>query len=113
MILLNSAELPDSRYSDRAIPDRRERTDRELSECADRILEVCGRYGLTTVNTHYLLARPPFTERLYAEGVGLSVWTVNDEDLIRRFLKENVYALTTRSIAAALKEIETADRLNA
>ena len=84
--------------------DRRERTDRELSECADRILKVCTRCGLTTVNTHWLLARPPFTERLYAEGVGLSVWTVNDEDLIRRFLKENIYALTTRSIATALEE---------
>ncbi len=74
-----------------------------LLEAADQVLAVCRRLRLYVVNVHYLLAVPPFAERLSGEGVRLSVWTVNEEEDIRHFLAEDVYALTTRSLAAALR----------
>ena len=74
-----------------------------LLAAADGILAVCARCALSTVNVNYRLAVPPFAERLAAAGVGLSVWTVNGEPDIRRFLNEGVFALTTRNLAAALR----------
>lgn len=70
---------------------------------ADRLLAVCRRCGLDTVNLHYRLAIPAFAEPLLAAGVGLSVWTVNEEPDLRHFLAWGVKALTTRSLTAAVR----------
>ena len=75
-----------------------------LLVAADQVLAVCRRLRLSVVNVHYLLAIPPLMERFSREGVGLSVWTVNEEKDIRRFLAEDVFALTTRNLASALRE---------
>lgn len=73
-----------------------------LLAAAEEILAVCARCSLSTVNVHYRLAVPPFAARLAAAGVGLSVWTVNEEADIRRFLAAGIHGLTTRNLTAAL-----------
>ncbi|MBQ6466034.1 MAG: glycerophosphodiester phosphodiesterase [Oscillospiraceae bacterium] len=89
-----------------AVPGVYERRDWSLPlllETAERALAVCRRCGLDTLNLNYRLALPPFAERLAAEGVKLSVWTVDGEADIQRFLDAGVYALTTRKLRTALR----------
>ena len=73
------------------------------AKAAERALSVCRSCGLDTVNLHWRLAIPAFAAPLEAAGVKLSVWTVNEEADIRRFLAAGVYALTTRNLETALK----------
>ena len=73
------------------------------AKAAERALEVCRSCALDTVNLHWRLAIPAFAAPLEAAGVKLSVWTVNEEADIRRFLDAGVYALTTRNLETALK----------
>ena len=88
------------------VPDvyeRRDWTAARLLETAERAASLCARYALTVLNLNYRLVVPAFAERLAAAGVRLSVWTVNDEAELRRFLEGGVYALTTRNLETALR----------
>lgn len=72
------------------------------AKAAEQALAVCRRCALDTVNLHWRLAIPSFAAPLEAAGVHLSVWTVNEEADIQRFLDAGVYALTTRNLQTAL-----------
>lgn len=88
------------------VPDvyeRRDWTAALLLETAERAASLCARYALTVLNLNYRLAVPAFAERLAAAQIALSVWTVNEETDIRRFLEGGVYALTTRNLETALR----------
>lgn len=70
---------------------------------AGEVIAFCRCFALTTVNLHYRLAESEFGATMTEAGLALSVWTVNDEADIRRFLDGGVFALTTRNLAAALR----------
>lgn len=70
---------------------------------AEATIAFCRQYGLSTVNLHHRLADGDFGAAMREAGLALSVWTVNEEADIRRFLHTGVRNLTTRNLAAALR----------
>ena len=70
---------------------------------AEATIAFCRQYGLSTVNLHYRLADGDFGTAMREAGLALSVWTVNEEADICRFLAGGVENLTTRNLAAALR----------
>jgi glycerophosphoryl diester phosphodiesterase len=70
---------------------------------ADQIISVCKLFRIETVNAYYALCVPAFQKRLAEEGIGLSVWTVNDENAIREFVDRSVTNVTTRNLTGALR----------
>lgn len=79
----------------------REKPDFEL-EAAETITAVCKKAGIRTVNIYQGLVTRRFAETLAREGVGLSVWTVNEAWELNWFLSLGVRNITTRRAALAL-----------
>lgn len=95
-VFLNLEEyVEDLYYNYRDIPDF------ELT-AAEIICRVCREHNVRVVNVNYNLVTRRFIELLAAEGIGVSVWTVNDGEAIGYFLSRGAYNVTTRSLAAAL-----------
>lgn len=67
-------------------------------QAALEISAVCHRYGIRCVNAHYRLATDEFMDILDREGLGLSVWTVNDPAEAARFLQRGIFNVTTRNM---------------
>lgn len=57
--------------------------------------------GARCLNAQYAIADTPLYSLLRAHGVPLSLWTPSEEALIRRFLSEGVYNITTRNARRA------------
>ena len=74
-----------------------------IGEAAHQIAAVCREHKIDTVNTYYPLAVPSFQKILAEDGIGVSVWTVNDEKEIRNFLERGVTNITTRNLTGALR----------
>jgi glycerophosphoryl diester phosphodiesterase len=74
-----------------------------IREAAGKIADVCRKNGIDTVNTYYELAVPELQQILADAGIGISVWTVNDEQKIRSFLDRGVTNITTRNLTGALR----------
>lgn len=87
--------VPDIYLNYREIPDFELRA-------AEEILAVCTRCGVDTVNMNQMLVTRRFLERLAEKGVGLSAWTVNDEENLRWFFLRSVKNVTTRTARTAL-----------
>lgn len=69
---------------------------------AKEISEVCRRYGIECVNANYRLATDGFLDILEKNGLGLSVWTVDDPVEAARFLRRGVENVTTRNLRGIL-----------
>lgn len=59
------------------------------------------RVGAKCVNAHYDIERTLLYPRLLDRKIPCSVWTPNEEGVIRRFLEDRVYNITTRNAARA------------
>ena len=70
--------------------------DAVLDQAADGVIETCKACGFDVVNAYYGVCTDRFIEKLRDEGIGVSVWTVNDEPTIRHFLEKKVVNITTR-----------------
>ena len=79
----------------------REKPDFEL-EAAEKIIAVCQKAGIRTVNIYQGLVTRRLAETLGRAGVGLSVWTVNEAWELKWFLSLGVRNITTRRPALAL-----------
>ena len=66
-----------------------------------------GETGARCLNAHYSIADSPLYAALRAKGIPLSLWTPSEDDLLRRFLADGVYNITTRAARRAC-EIRTA-----
>ena len=71
-------------------------------EAAAKIAAVCHETGIRTVNVYQGLVTRRFAETLAKEGIGLSVWTVNDAWELKWFLGLGVRNITTRKAVLAL-----------
>lgn len=71
-------------------------------EAAEEITAVCAKAGVHTVNAYQGLVTRRFAESLAGNGIGLSVWTVNDDLELKWFLDLGVQNITTRKPALAL-----------
>ena len=71
-------------------------------EKAQRLIRLCREIGYTVVNMDYRLCDERFMSACGAAGLGLSLWTVDDPDMIRRFRTYGVVNITTNRVADAL-----------
>ena len=69
-------------------------------------MRLCRELGIDTVNSWYGLADEAFLACFRRAGIALSLWTVNEEDALRRYLRAGVKSITTRKpkLALALRE---------
>ena len=65
-------------------------------------MRLCLELGIDTVNSWYGLADEAFLERFRRAGIALSLWTVNEEEALRRYLRAGVKSVTTRKLKLAL-----------
>ena len=68
---------------------------------ADTIQAFIADNGARCLNTHHSIAKTPLYSELMNRGVLLSVWTPDDEQVIRGFMADEVYNLTTRNAKRA------------
>ena len=59
--------------------------------------------GAEALNAPYKHMPDALIDSLRARGVLLSLWTVNDEDALREFMKKDLLNITTRNASAALR----------
>ena len=67
------------------------------------LLKRCRQAGFDILNINYRVCSEKFFRRCREEGIGLSVWTVNDPADMLRMMTEGVENLTTRAVCEALK----------
>ncbi len=81
-------------------------------QAAEEAVRLCRELGIHTVNSWYGLADEAFLERFRRAGIALSLWTVNEEDALRRYLLAGVRSVTTRklTLALAIREEEKGKR---
>lgn len=82
-----------------------------IGGAAKKMAAVCRENRIDTVNAYYQLAVPVFQEILASDGIGVSVWTVNDEQEIRGFLERGVTNITTRNLTGARQVLRSWRRL--
>ena len=71
-------------------------------QAAEEAVRLCRELGIDTVNSWYGLADEAFLERFRRAGIALSLWTVNEEEALRRYLRAGVKSITTRKLKLAL-----------
>lgn len=69
-------------------------------ERTGELIHFCEDKGIQTININHYLVTKTFVERLYAAGIGISVWTVDDFKKIDRFRELGVRNVTTRQTLA-------------
>ena len=68
---------------------------------AGRLQEFISGTGARCVNVHHSIVSTPLYRELMDRDIPISVWTPDDVCLIRRFLADGVYNITTRNAKAA------------
>ena len=71
-------------------------------QAAEEAVQLCRELGIDTVNSWYGLADEAFLARFRRAGIALSLWTVNEEEALRRCLRAGVRSITTRKLKLAL-----------
>ena len=87
------------------VPDlyaRCRRDPAQAVEAAKEMSAVCRRHGIGCVNANYHLAVDAFMDVLEENGLGLSVWTVDDPAEAARFLRRGIENVTTRNLREVL-----------
>lgn len=64
------------------------------------LVVYCKTKGVQTINIHHRFATEAVISAFQKEGIGVSVWTVNDKDVIDRFQTLGVRNVTTRQALA-------------
>lgn len=72
------------------------RTEADLDAELDRLLLVCRQCGASVINVPYGMCTGPVLDRLEEAGIGVSAWTVNDEDTAARLLERRIRNITSR-----------------
>lgn len=70
---------------------------RELVKALPAVLNEMKAYEAAGINWHYSLAEQVL-DLAEKKGIGISVWTVDDEELQRKFLRKHVDNITTRRL---------------
>lgn len=69
---------------------------------AQKTVKLCNSCGIKTVNINYNACTPALAETLSKNKIGISVWTVNDAQDIKKFIDLAVHNITTRRVSIAL-----------
>lgn len=71
-------------------------------QAAEEMCSLCISLGIQTVNVYEGLVDDSFLNILDRHGIGISVWTVNEETRLSYFLSRGVRNITTRKLTTAL-----------
>lgn len=63
---------------------------------------VCREHGVEVVNVHYGFCTPEYMAVFQELGIGVSAWTVDGEEDVRRLLSAGAYNITSRKPRMAL-----------
>ena len=80
-----------------------EERNRITAETARYLADKCARYGISVININEKYLNQTLTDIMNEHQIGISAWTVNDPERIRRLLQLGVHNITTRKLANALK----------
>ena len=69
----------------------------------DKIAALLEKLGIECINPSYKMMTPVRIVACNACGIGLSLWTVNEEADQDRLLREDLVNITTRNVASALR----------
>ncbi len=75
----------------------------EIIIFSKEIINTCRELNVNIVNINEKLCTDLFLEKMKMNGIGVSVWTVDDPDRIMFFLKKEIENITTRNAALAMK----------
>lgn len=71
-------------------------------EDARQAARVCREHGVRAVNVHYRFCTPAYMAAFRESGVGVSAWTVDSEEEVRRLLEAGAFNITSRRPRMAL-----------
>ncbi len=74
-----------------------------LEQSLDKLCEACLRYHLSGINLNYKFLTDEHVAGIAARGAALSVWTVDTEEQLQRFMRMGVHNITTRLLEKALR----------
>lgn len=97
-VLRNAEELIDRFYD-------RMRAGEEIT-CAHTVAARCIADGITVANVYYRACTDRFRETLAAQGIGVSVWTVDSPADALHFQTAGAFNLTTRAPSALLSVLQ-------
>ena len=100
-IFLNSEELVKDLIK-RELPDREHQT-AFLMENASLAAKRLHALGATALNAPYKYTPDELISKMRAKNVELSLWTINEEEPLREFMKKDLMNITTRNVSMALK----------
>lgn len=69
----------------------------------DELAELVKRVGAEGINPSFRMMSPERIKACNARGIGLSLWTVNDESDQKSLLQEDLLNMTTRNVKSALR----------
>ena len=72
-------------------------------ERTEELIRRCGEEGYKVVNLDYRICDARFMEACAKAGIGLSLWTVDDPELVRAFRDAGAANVTTRRVAEACR----------
>jgi glycerophosphoryl diester phosphodiesterase len=75
----------------------------EIIIFSKEIINTCRELNVNIVNINEKLCTDLFLEKMKMNGIGVSVWTVDDPDRIMFFLKKEIENITTRNAVLAMK----------
>ena len=86
----------------RELPDREHQT-AFLLENASLAAKRLHALGATALNAPYKYTPDELISKMRAKNVELSLWTINEEETLREFMKKDLMNITTRNVSLALK----------
>ena len=102
-IFLNLAQIFKFLISASVEPETWEERGILFDDHIDGITDIVKRLDVECINPSFRLMSPQRIAACHARGIGLSLWTVNEEFDQRRLLREGLVNMTTRNVASALR----------
>ena len=83
-----------------------EEKERITEQMTEELVEACESFGISVVNINEKFLKAAIVEQMYQNGIGISAWTVNEENRIMGLLDLGVCNITSRKprLALALRE---------
>ena len=102
-VFLNVEQLFKYMSKDTELPGTWEERGTLFDVYIEKTAEIVKRLGVECINPSYRMMTPLRITACNALGIGLSLWTVNDEADQERLLREDIVNLTTRNVSGALR----------
>ena len=102
-IFLNLAQIFARVAKDVLLPETWEELGPLFDEHIDEVAALVKQVGVECINPSFRMMTPERIAACHARGIGLSLWTVNEEADQERLLREDLVNLTTRNVAGALR----------